>query len=252
MSLCKEGTKRRSKSRVISGRIVGRQALLLKIFDRLYSNFGPQYWWPVGGRYLGGPSDSSAAFEVMVGAILTQNTAWSNVEKAIENLRSSGCLTPEAVRRLPTEKLANLLRPSGYFNIKAQRLKSFIKFLDQQYGGDVNRMLREEPHLLRQKLLAVNGIGPETADSILLYAGDFPWFVVDAYTKRILSRHGLVPDGVSYQGLQDFFMKNLPPDRTLYNEYHALMVRLGKEICRPEPLCHQCPLVEVLGEPVHK
>ncbi|HLB02077.1 MAG TPA: endonuclease III domain-containing protein [Nitrospiria bacterium] len=219
----------------------GRQALLSKIFDSLYATFGPQHWWP-----------SESVFEVVVGAILTQNTAWTNVEKAIENLRSAGCLTPESLRGVSTEKLALLLRPSGYFNLKAERLKSFINFLYQQYSGDLRRMLGEEPHLLRQKLLRVKGIGPETADSILLYAGGFPWFVVDAYTRRILSRHGLVADEVSYQGLQDFFMNTLPRDTKLYNEYHALMVRLGKDVCRREPLCEQCPLLEVLGEPIHK
>jgi len=222
------------------GESKGRHALLSKIFDSLYATFGPQHWWPAEG-----------VFEVVVGAILTQNTAWTNVEKAIENLRSAGCLTPESLRGVSTEKLARLLRPSGYFNIKAERLKSFIDFLYQQYSGDIHRMLGEEPYLLRQKLLRVKGIGPETADSILLYAGGFPWFVVDAYTRRILSRHGLVADEVSYQGLQDFFMNTLPRDTKLYNEYHALMVRLGKDVCRREPLCEQCPLLEVLGAPVH-
>ncbi len=227
-----------------------RQALLLKVFEILYSTFGPQQWWPVKGRYEGGPQDSNSAFEVMVGAILTQNTTWTNVEKALENLRSAQCLTPEGLRRMSIKRLALLLKPSGYFNIKARRLKSFIHFLYRQFAGDVRRMLKEEPALLRQKLLSVKGIGPETADSILLYAGGFPWFVVDAYTRRIFSRHGLVVDKVSYQDLQDFFMRDLPRDTKQYNEYHALIVKLGKETCRREPLCEQCPLLAVLGEPV--
>ena len=227
-----------------------RQALLLKVYESLYSTFGPQQWWPVKGRYEGGPVDSNSAFEVMVGAILTQNTAWRNVEKALENLRSAGCLTPEGLYRISIKRLALLLKPSGYFNIKARRLKSFIHFLYHQFGGDVQRMLREESTRLRQKLLSVKGIGPETADSILLYAGGFPWFVVDAYTRRIFSRHRLVEAGASYQDLQDFFMRDLPRDAKQYNEYHALMVKLGKENCRREPLCEQCPLLAVLGEPV--
>lgn len=247
----------------------GREGLLLRIFEGLYTAFGPQYWWPAGDSHQGlprgftrpgdigggtardGPLDSQAALEVMVGAILTQNTAWSNVEKALENLRSAGFLTLETLRGISEKQLARLLKPSGYFNIKAQRLMSFINFLYKEYNGDIPKMLSEEPRLLRQKLLSVKGIGPETADSMLLYAGGFPWFVVDAYTRRIFARHGLVADEVSYQGLQHFFMKNLPRDPKLFNEYHALLVRLGKEVCRPKPLCEECPLLEVLGEPVH-
>lgn len=227
-----------------------RRLLLLEIFDSLHSTFGLQHWWPVRGSYRGGPRSRYDVFEVMVGAILTQNTAWTNVEKALENLRSAGCLTPEALREISSKRLAGLLKPSGYFNIKAQRLKSFVRFLYQEYKGDIRQMLNEDPPLLRQKLLSVKGIGPETADSMLLYAGGFPWFVVDAYTRRILSRHGLVTDTVGYNDLQDFFMKDLPRDTKLYNEYHALLVKLGKEICRQKPLCEQCPLLEVLGEPV--
>jgi endonuclease III related protein len=243
----------------------GRKEFLLSIFDSLYSAYGPQHWWPVGSRQRAsssGPSngrskakiptplDGKAAFEVAVGAILTQNTAWANVEKAIQNLRAAGCLSPEDLRTIPLKRLGQLLRPSGYFNIKAKRLKSFVRFLDNQYGGDIGKMFSEKPHLLRQNLLAVKGIGPETADSILLYAGGIPWFVVDAYTKRIFSRHGLVEDKASYQDLQDLFMMNLPKDTGLYNEYHALVVHLGKEVCRPKPLCEQCPLLEPLGKPV--
>jgi len=247
MVFVKKRVARRFKTRV---GFENRRVLLFKIFDGLDSAFGPQYWWPVKGSYQGGPRNHHEAFEVMVGAILTQNTAWTNVEKALENLRSADCLTPETLRRMPTKRLAHLLRPSGYFNMKARRLKSFVSFLYQEYSGNTRRMLKEDPTILRQKLLSVKGIGPETADSILLYAAGFPWFVVDAYTRRILSRHGLVADTVSYDDLQDFFMKDLSGDTQLYNEYHALLVKLGKEICRRKPLCEQCPLLEVLGEPV--
>lgn len=221
------------------GRNRGRYTLLLEVFDNLYQHFGPQYWWP-----------AKTGFEVVVGAILTQNTAWTNVEKAIENLRGAGCLNPKALHRMPLERLAQLLRPSGYFNVKARRLKSFIEFLFQEYEGELLRMLKEKPHRLRQKLLSVKGIGPETADSILLYAGDHPWFVVDAYTRRVFSRHRLVAEDISYGALQDFFMRVLPRDSSLYNEYHALIVRLGKEICRQKPLCERCPLLGTLGEPI--
>jgi endonuclease-3 related protein len=250
MTVLKKGKAHQYSQQVSSKGKEDRRALLLKVFDRLYSTFGPQHWWPVDGRYQGGPQDINAAFEVMVGAILTQNTAWTNVEKALENLRSADCLTPETLRKVSTKRLARLLRPSGYFNVKARRVKSFINFLVQQFGGDVRRMLKEDPALLRQKLLSVKGIGPESADSILLYAGGLPWFVVDAYTRRIFSRHGLVADRVSYEDLQDFFMRDLPRDTRLYNEYHALMVKLGKETCRKKPLCEQCPLLAILGEPV--
>jgi endonuclease-3 related protein len=280
MTVLKKGRSRQPRYRIGTEVEANRLAPLMKVFESLFSAFGPQQWWPVKGshqalpgaaagrggiggataphgppqviegRYEGGPRDNNSSFEVMVGAILAQNTAWTNVEKALENLRSAGCLNPEALRRVSMKRLALLLKPSGYFNIKARRLKSFIQFLYRQFGGDVRRMLKEDHALLRQKLLSVKGIGPETADSILLYAGGFPWFVVDAYTRRIFSRHGLVAERVSYQALQDFFMKGLPRDTKLYNEYHALIVKLGKETCRSKPLCEQCPLLAVLGEPV--
>jgi endonuclease III related protein len=233
--------------------VVGREQteLLLKVYDRLYSRFGPQGWWPVNGRYNHpGPLNGRDAFEIMVGAILTQNTSWTNVEKALVNLRTAGCLTLKALLKVPRRKLARYLKPSGYFNVKAERLKRFVRFLYRQYGGDLGKMLREEPGILRRNLLSVKGIGPETADSILLYAAGRPWFVVDAYTRRIFSRHGLASPQASYEDLQDFFMCALPREPKLYNEYHALIVRLGKEDCKPRPVCDRCPVLEVLGEPV--
>jgi endonuclease-3 related protein len=202
------------------------------IYRALFRAYGPQHWWP-----------GETAFEVMVGAVLTQNTAWSNVEKAIANIRGRGLLSPSLLAAVPRRRLAALIRPSGYFNVKAQRLHNLVAFLMDRFQGNVKRMFRRDPVSLRQELLAVHGIGPETADSILLYAGDKPLFVVDAYTKRIFSRHGIVPSGASYDDVQRLFMDGLPRDARLYNEYHALIVRLGKERCKKgRPRCEGCPL----------
>lgn len=192
---------------------------------------GPQGWWP--GR---------TRFEVIVGAILTQNTSWGNVARAIQNLRRAGALTPQALAAIPPAQLARLIRSSGYYNVKAGRVKRFLGFLGERYGLSVSRMLARRPSSLRQELLAVPGIGPETADSILLYAGGVPIFVVDAYTRRILSRHGLIKKDASYDEMQALFMSALPPNAALYNEYHALLVAVGKEHCRPVPRCTGCPL----------
>lgn len=204
---------------------------LEEIYKRLFAKFGHQHWWPAKSR-----------FEVIVGAILTQNTSWSNVERAIENLRKKTLLTPQKLKNIPTRRLASLIRPAGYFNIKAKRLKSFLDFLFKEYGGSLDKMAREYWPNLRIKLLGVSGIGPETADSILLYAFDKPVFVVDAYTKRLLTRHNLMSRHADYQAIQSFFMDNLPQDKRMYNEYHALLVRLGKELCKAKPLCEICPL----------
>jgi endonuclease-3 related protein len=204
---------------------------LLAIYDILYKAFGPQHWWPGDG-----------AFEVAVGAILTQNTNWSNVERAIDNLKSNGHLNAKALYEMPVGRLASLIRPAGYFNIKAKRLKAFIEFLIRHYRGSMRRMGREDLYILRDRLLAINGIGPETADSILLYALGKPIFVVDAYTKRVLHRHGIVEGKTTYHEIQGLFHKNLPRDVGLFNEFHALFVRLGKEYCRPRPVCKGCPL----------
>jgi len=210
---------------------------LLAIYDRLFAAFGPQRWWP--GR---------TPFEVAVGAILTQNTSWSNVVRAIQNLRSSGCLTFKAMKKIPEKKLAALIRPAGYFNIKARRLKNFIAFLERSYRGDLKRMKRRGLSALRNELLGVNGIGRETADSILLYALGKSIFVVDSYTKRMLSRH-VRKDAreLDYDVVRGWFTQALPPDPALYNEYHALIVRLGKDHCKKtRPKCSSCPL-EAMG-----
>ena len=210
---------------------MSRQKTLMAIYKKLYSTFGPQHWWP---------ADSD--FEVIVGAILTQNAAWSNVEKAIVNLKRRRLLKADSLYKISHKRLASLIRPAGYFNIKARRLKSFLKFLFDEYGGSLKKMFLADTHTLRAQLLAVNGIGPETADSILLYAAGRPVFVVDAYTKRIFSRHKLIEKDADYGRIQSFFMKNIPERRDLYNEYHALIVELGKNICRPKAQCDICPL----------
>ena len=205
--------------------------VLTDIYDRLYSHFGPQYWWP-----------GDTPFEIAVGAILTQNTNWSNVEKAITNLKKAKKLNSKALQSISHAELALLIRPAGYFNIKADRLKHFIDFLADHYNGSMKKMSADETLVLREKLLGVKGIGPETADSILLYALVKPVFVIDAYTKRILSRHKLVSEKAAYHDLQDIFYESLPQDIKQFNEYHALIVMLGKDYCRPKPRCEGCPL----------
>ncbi len=207
---------------------------LMDIYNTLYQHFGPQHWWP-----------GETPFEITVGAILTQNTAWRNVEKAILNLKRAGLLAPEALYRLPLPYLATLIRPAGFFNLKAKRLKNFLEFLFKEYEGDLDRMFKEDTNTLREKLLKVRGIGPETADSILLYAGGKPTFVVDAYTRRILSRHNLISEEADYEEIRSFFMDHLPEDAGLFNEYHALLVALGKTYCRPKPLCEKCVLKDL-------
>lgn len=192
---------------------------------------GPQGWWP--GR---------TRFEVIIGAILTQNTAWINVARAIANLRRARVLAPKALASLPTARLARLIRPSGYYRTKARRVKRFVRFLRDRYRLELSRMFARRPSTLRRELLALPGIGPETADSILLYAGKDPRFVVDAYTRRILERHGLIRPDATYDAVQALFMGHLPPDAPLYNEYHALLVAIGKDFCRPVPRCEHCPL----------
>jgi len=199
----------------------GVSTFLKESYQRLYQTYGPQHWWPAKTR-----------FEVIVGAILTQNTSWTNVEKAIANLRKRNLLTATALKDVSNSKLASLLKSVGYFNIKAKRLKNFIIFFFREYQGSLKRMGREDFPILRLKLLGVNGIGPETADSILLYALDKPVFVVDAYTKRFLQRHRLINARADYHAMQKLFMDSLRPDVRMFNEYHALLVRLGKEFSR--------------------
>ncbi len=202
------------------------------IYSKLYAAFGPQHWWP---------GDSS--FEVMVGAILTQNTSWLNVEKAIRNLKKHKVLAPDKLSRLSSRKTAKLIRPAGYYNIKTARLKEFLNFLLLKYRSNMRKMAAVNTFRLRQELLLVKGIGPETADSILLYALNKPVFVVDAYTRRVFSRHGLINKEADYHDVQDLFMRHLKPDVRVFNEYHALLVRVGKDFClKSKPKCAICPL----------
>jgi endonuclease-3 related protein len=218
-------------------RAVRRPPGLLEVYRRLRRRYGHAGWWP-----------GESSFEVCVGAILTQNTAWANVEKALGALRRRRLLSFSALRRLPASELRPLLRAAGTFNVKARRVSAFLKFLDEQYAGRVGAMSREEPRVLRRKLLSVHGIGPETADSIALYAAGLPLFVVDAYTRRILGRLGLVSGTESYEEVQSLFMSRLPADAALFNDYHAQLVRLGKEACRKRPLCDRCPLDRVCAK----
>ncbi len=204
---------------------------LSSLYRHLFRHFGPQRWWPARSR-----------FEVMVGAILTQNTAWTNVEKAITALRGASLLNPRAIDRVPQAHLAGLIRPAGYYNMKAERLKQVTRFLLTHYGGSVRRMCRTELPVLRGELLEISGVGEETADSILLYAGDLPIFVVDAYTRRVLERHGLILANTRYGEIQRLFMTHLPADAALFNEYHALLVAVGKTYCRRTSDCDGCPL----------
>ena len=206
---------------------------LKKSYNKLLKTFGPQHWWP-----------GDTPFEVIVGAILTQNTAWTNVEKAIHNLKKAKLLTPGKLHDLSQDEIAKYIRPAGYFNIKAKRLKHFLNYLFDNYGGNLKKMFKKRTDAVRRELLSVNGIGPETADSILLYAGNHPVFVVDAYTKRIFSRHQVVKADAEYHDIQELFMKNLPHDVKMFNEYHALIVKAGKDFCRTrKPLCSRCPLM---------
>ncbi len=205
--------------------------ILRNIYNTLFKSFGPQYWWP-----------GETPFEISVGAILTQNTNWANVEIAINNLKKENVLNVWALHKMSHKKLASLIRPTGYFNIKAKRLKHFVAFLANHYEGSMKRMKNEDTYKLREDLLNVKGIGPETADSILLYALEKPVFVIDAYTKRILQRHKVVSEKTTYHELQELFHENFLPDVTLFNEYHALFVMLGKDYCKPKPRCEGCPL----------
>lgn len=211
---------------------------LTKIYKTLYKAFGPQYWWP-----------GDSPFEIAVGAILTQNTNWGNVERAINNLKAANALSAKAIHKMSHRDLALLIRPAGYFNVKAKRLKAFMDFLMNDCRGNLMNMEKvvatrrgEETALLRERLLSVHGIGPETADSIILYALEKPVFVIDAYTKRVLGRHGIMPQDESYEAFQGLFHSRLRRDVGLFNEYHALFVMTGKTFCRPKPVCDGCPL----------
>ena len=200
-------------------------------YQRMAAHYGPTHWWPGG-----------SPFEIALGAILTQNTAWTNVEKAIANLKRSKLLSPHKILACPVPELHAALRPSGYFRQKAERVRLFCQHLLDHYGGSVKRMARRPLGPLRAELLELKGIGPETADDILLYACDKPVFVVDAYTRRIFSRHGLVPEDMGYEDLRAFFEGKLAKDVQLYKEYHGLIVWTGKDFCRKQPRCDGCPL----------
>ena len=204
---------------------------LTEIYRLLYDEFGPQQWWPGETR-----------FEIITGAILTQNTNWANVEKAIKNLKSADCLTPEKIHHLDASQLAQLIRPAGYFNIKAKRLKNFVNWLFDNYNGELAGLESIDSGQLREELLTIKGVGRETADSILLYAFDRPIFVIDAYTARVVFRHELISPDADYEQLKELFESSLPADTKLFNEYHALLVRVGKEFCRPKARCPGCPL----------
>jgi endonuclease-3 related protein len=204
---------------------------LLQIYEYLSGYFGDLHWWP-----------ADSPFEVMVGAILTQNTAWTNVDKAISQLRERKLLSPAALLRIDEEVLAGIIRPSGYYHIKARRLKALVRFYFDEYSANIDAMCGEDLTVLREKLLAVRGIGPETADSILLYACCKPVFISDAYTQRILQRHRLIPEDADGAKIRALFMTHLPHDVSLFNRYHALLVQTGKSFCRKTPKCQICPL----------
>lgn len=208
---------------------------MIRIYRRLHRFFGPQHWWP-----------GDTPLEIAVGAILTQNTSWANASKAVSALKNHRLLSIASLERIPEHRLARLIRSSGYFNQKAARLKAFIRYVRVRHSGRVSVMKRKGWAQLREELLSINGIGPETADSILLYALNKPVFVVDAYTRRVLARHSFVAPDATYDQLQRFFLKRLPVDVRLFNDYHAQIVALGKGFCRPtKPQCGECPLRKV-------
>lgn len=211
---------------------MARQNLYILAYERLFDHFGPQDWWP-----------GETPFEIMVGAVLTQNTNWLNVTRAIDNLRTAGVLSYGLLLALPLENLAELIRPSGYYNVKAGRLRNVLLMIENLYEGDPELFYQDDMVSARENLLSVKGIGPETADSILLYACNHPVFVVDAYTHRVFSRHNLVEEETDYSAMQSLFMDNLPEEMELYNEYHALIVAVAKKYCKKtKPLCRICPL----------
>lgn len=211
---------------------------LMEMYEAMRARFGHQGWWPGDG-----------AMEICIGAILTQNTNWTNVEKAIANLKQAGCMSPSALHTKPQEELAKLIRPAGYFNIKAKRLKNFASFVHKGFGDDIKAFLDRSATTLRQELLSLNGIGPETADSIILYAAGKCSFVVDAYTYRILLRHYLVAPEDDYQAIKELFESSLEENLGLWNDFHAQLVAVGKNFCRPAARCQGCPLEKFPHDP---
>lgn len=208
--------------------------MLLKIYNQLLKHFGHQYWWPTIGT-------DNPKFEIIVGAILTQQTSWNNVEKAMNNLKDHNLLYPKKLYNLPINKLEKMIKPCGFFKVKAKRLRSFLKFFIENYDGDVEKLFQNPLGELRKILLSVHGIGPETSDSIILYVGEKPVFVVDAYTLRLCERYPIIISR-KYEEVREFFEKNLPKDVNLFKEFHALIVELGKNYCKTKPLCDKCPL----------
>jgi endonuclease-3 related protein len=206
-----------------------------RVFDRLLRTLGPQEWWP-----------GESPFEVLVGAVLVQNTSWKNVERAIANLRDAGVLQPRSLYALSPSELEQLIQPAGYFRVKAKRLRNLLRFVVEQYDGSLEAMREVETSRLREELLSINGVGPETADSILLYALGKPAMVVDAYTHRIWARHGWIGYDTDYHQLQEAVMGGLPDEVPLFNELHALIVNVGHHWCKRAPKCQQCPLQELL------
>jgi len=204
---------------------------LTEIYDLLLDRFGPQHWWP-----------GQNPFEIIVGAILAQNTNWTNVEKAINNLKTANLLDPDDLHNTSYDRLAELIRPAGYYNIKAKRLKNFLNWFFETYDGDLSRLENLDTDSLRQQLLGINGIGLETADSIVLYAFNKPIFVIDTYTCRVMGRHCFIEPGADYEQVRDVFESFLPSDVELFNEFHALLVMVGKNFCKPKPKCEGCPL----------
>lgn len=208
---------------------------LLDIFKILHSQFGPQYWWP-----------GDSAIEIVIGAVLVQNTSWKNVEHALRNLRDHGLFDFDRLHALDQNELERLVQPAGFYRVKAKRLRNLLNFLATFHQGSLERLFELPLEEARRQLLGVNGVGPETADSILLYAGRLPLFVVDAYSRRVLVRHGWLPSGVGYHEMQQLFHSQLPADPLLFNEYHALIVRLGHLHCKTHPVCEGCPLAGYL------
>ncbi len=215
-------------------------ATLLNAYQAMINAFGPQHWWPAETRE-----------EVIIGAVLTQNTAWKNVEKALDQLKAAGCCDLRGVATAGEAELAQWIRPAGYYNIKARRLQSVARFFMNGQGADLERFQNQKTDVLREDLLRVHGVGRETADSILLYALDRTVFVIDAYTLRIGARHGWYPTGTDYESARHFFERSLPVSRPLFNEYHALLVRVGNRFCKPRPHCDACPLRARGCGPIH-
>ena len=207
---------------------------LAEVYGRLYAAYGPQNWWP-----------ADSLFEVIVGAILSQSIAWINVQQALHNLKSAGVLSPQGLKEIALGDLAILLRPSGYFNVKAKKLKAFTEYFWEHYQGDIKRLIEQDVVSLRKGLLSVYGIGEETSDAIILYAADKPSFVIDSYTRRIVQRLDLVKNTATYREHQDYFQRTIPIDTKLYNEFHALMVRHGQQVCKRKPLCEKCCLLDI-------